>query len=713
MEPWETSSVFLEDIYPHDLLYALTIRSPVAKGSLKLIQIPKLPASYTLITARNIPGENRLEDTNMPILADSRLSYIGEPVALLLGNSRTKLEEMAKQCKVLVDEEKPVFTGREAEEIDTASIAAAREVLIGDPEGEIGKPGKIVAGSYVTGIQDHWYAEPLGAVCWYKQQTDGKKKNESSIMVRTATQWPYHVKRSVTRILGAEAPPVTVIPTSLSLHMDGKLMFSSYIACHAALGTFITKKPVRLILNREEDFLYSPKRFKTNIDIASVIDDKGNIKASDMDISVNLGAYGVNSEEIIDQVSLGSLGLYTNEHIKINAKAHVTNIPPQGPFCGFGLAQGCFAIERHVSHIADIMSMDPAEWRKTHLNIHSKTHASIEPLINTTASMSDYYRKWASYELLRTSRKDKSIMQEKGEIFRGIGIALGYQASGLLYQGEDKGVYSVEVTLTKDSRLEIKSSITSSDENYHKIWAKFASEILGIDPEMVRIISLQAPDSGPCCSSRNITALTRLVEKCCQAIKKQRFHDPLPITVKRSVKPLSGSLYHGHIQSRPGKIMDISGFAKPGMAAAVVEVTIDLVDCIPKVRGVWLGVDGGKIISRNRARRSLNRSVTQALGWAFTENIEYTDGFLPKSSYDNFMISSSVDVPLIQINFLPDSGNEARGIGELPFSCIPAAFLQAVSQAMDYCYRSIPLKRKELFEIVRVRNNQSQAQVVK
>ncbi len=62
---------FLEDIYPQNLLYGITIRSPIAKGHLKMIHFPDLPDNYTVITARNIPGENRLEDTSIPILADS------------------------------------------------------------------------------------------------------------------------------------------------------------------------------------------------------------------------------------------------------------------------------------------------------------------------------------------------------------------------------------------------------------------------------------------------------------------------------------------------------------------------------------------------------------------------------------------------------------------------------------------------------------------
>ncbi|MDR3021039.1 MAG: xanthine dehydrogenase family protein molybdopterin-binding subunit, partial [Treponema sp.] len=494
--------VFLEDIYPQNFLYAKTIRSPVAKGHLKFIQFPKMPEEYIFITARDIPGINTLSDTSMPILAEGDLSYIGEPIALLLGEDKTKLNEFASMCNVICDEGKPVFSCLETTENEPA---VKRELLIGETKEAFQRQGKIVTGTYITGIQDHWYAEPAGAITWFKTEQEKKdvktkKSNpafEKTLVVKTATQWSHHVKRSVAQTLGLDPSDISVEPTSLSLHMDGKLWYPSFLACHAALGTFITGRPVRLILNREEDFLYSPKRFSTNVDVSSVVDEEGNISATEIDIFVNLGAHEVNGREILDQACLGALGFYDLGDTKISARADKTNIPPQGPFSGFGMSQGFFSLERHVSMIADLTGQDPAVWRINHLrpilSSAGKNQVFAAELINTAAKMGDYHRKWASYELLRQSNKGKQL--EKGENPRGIGIALGFQGNGLLYTGEDKGAYSVEVTLTKESKLEIKTSISSA-EDYVKIWEKVASQVMSLEPDMIRIITENAPDSG-------------------------------------------------------------------------------------------------------------------------------------------------------------------------------------------------------------------------
>ena len=698
---------FLEDIYPQNLLYAVTIRSPIAKGHLKSIQVPSLPEGFSLITAKDIPGRNLLINSKIPILAHAQLSYIGEPVALLLGPDKSKLDELVSGCAVITEEETPVFSVKDGE------VAYERVVTIGNTEEEFEKSGFIITGSYKTGIQEHWYAEPIGAITFYMEEYEKKKKKaeppaklpannyHSPLVVMTATQWPFHVKHAVSSCLGLSADSVSVKPTALNLHMDGKIWYPSLVACHAALCTLITKKTVRLILNREEDFLYTPKRCASNVHIASTIDDDGNISSTIIDIFVNLGAYTVNEKEILDQVCLGALSLYNYKNLKLTARANYTNIPPQSAFSGFGMAQGFFATERHVTLVSDTVNKDPALWRlenidtKEILPLPLPKLAKFSPLgdelINTVLKMSDYSRKWSSYELLRQSRKGKTL--QKGENPRGIGIAIGYQGNSLLYDADNNDSYTVEVTLNKDSVIEIKTSITTS-EDYSRIWRKKANDIMGIDNVVIN--TENAPDAGPSCSSRNITAITKLVEKCCHFIQKQRFRDPLPITVRRSIKPQKGSIRGGIWD-----VDDITGFQKPGLAAAVVEVTINLVECIPIIKGVWLAIDGGKIISLNRAKRSLSRSAAQALGWAYTENIEYKNGVLPRKQYENFKIFSPMEIPPIHIDFLAGEKSESKGIGELPFTCIPSAFLQAVSQAMDHGFKTIPLKRNDIWEMVR------------
>jgi CO/xanthine dehydrogenase Mo-binding subunit len=471
---------------------------------------------------------------------------------------------------------------------------------------------------------------------------------------------------------------------------------------------------VRLVLDREENFFYSPKRCKTNIFISSAIDENGKILGSQIDISVDIGMYGVYKDEIIDQTCLGTLGFYRFNNLKLTAKAVMNNIPPQGPFSGFGMAQGAFAMERHISQIADEANQDPAGWRFNSLSKEkgaiissaSSGKKSATELISAAASISDYYRKWASYELLRKDRRGKQAFAEKGESYRGIGLALGYQGNGLLYHGENTNTYAVEVTLTKEGVLVIEASLHLFNDDITAVWKSLASEILSIEPKMIRVGSLDAPDCGPSCASRNITVLTKLVERCFLAIRKQRFRDPLPITIRRVVKPQIGALWDGRFTAPKGRLLETNAFTNPGKAAAVIEVVIDPVEHFPKIRGIWMAVDAGRILSLHGARESLNYGASQALGWASAEQAEYIAGALPSRQYVNYAIPDPADIPPVNITFLHNDSGEPKGLGELPYACIPAAYLQAASQAMDHCFNSIPLKREEFIKSIQIKNKE-------
>ena len=698
------SEAFVDDISVKGMIYALTIRSPIARGILENIECPKLPGSYYLIKAEDIPGDNSLADFPVPVLAGKNLSYIGQPVAMIAGPDESELEDLASQIDIIAEEEEPVFS---AGAYDANETIVKREIVSGDTDKVFGENANIVAGTYITGIQEHWYPETHGAVAILSSPPRNKaggtraKKNEHGLTVYTATQWPFHVKRSVARVLGWNGVTVKVIPTVIAAHLDGKLWYPSLIACHAALAAWISGSPVKLILTKEEDFMYSPKRNKAEIEMRSALGEKGELLGTDIQLRLNLGAEGIFEDELIDQSCLGTLGVYRHEAFRLSGAAMRTNLPPQGPMAGFGLAQGFFAAERHISRIADTLGLDPAEYRKMNflprerglaIGASLKDPMPLEELIDTAAAMGDYHRKWASYELLRNHRRGER-RQFTGEPLRGIGISIAYQGIGFLHNNESgNGNSSAELTLKKDGSLEIKTSLASS--GLPEIWLDMAREILGVNPASVKLVNDtgEAQDSGPGTLSRNIGHLTRLVERCCTAIRKQRFRDPLPITARRSYKPAKAPFW---VQ---GKKIDPDAFSRPGSAACVVEVEIDPVSLEPVIRGIWLAADGGKILHQRRALRALKTGIAHALGWTLREQVGYEEGKIKPGVFLNYDIPSPADIPPIYVDFIRNETAGPKGIGDLPFCCVPAACIQAVSQAADHPFEKIPLRLRDIWE---------------
>lgn len=681
----------MDDITLPGMYFGVTIRSPVAKGRLKGIEFSSMPF-YTLITAETIPGVNQLEGFSVPILASDELSYIGEPVAILVGPQENKLREYAKHCKVIAEEDSPVFSDIDGE---AGCIAAERRFSM--PQSPEEDPANTISGTYKTGIQEHWYADPHGAIAVF---------SEGRLTVYVAGQWPFHIKRSVVQATGLPAEAVLVEPARMGMHLDGKIWYPSLMACHAALGALASKKPVKLILTKEEDFFYSPKRNAGEITMHSILGKKGVIK-TDVKIAVDLGAYGVFADEIIDRTCLGSLGVYTLGQTGVEALAGQSNIPPQGPLAGFGLSQGFFALERQVSRIADAQGVDPAEWRKAHVRQDPVLAIGVpieEPplteLIDTVSAMSGYYRKWSAYQLLRMKRR-ASDWQSKEEPIRGIGLAAAYQGNGFLYSGTDQGVYAVELTLEAEGFLNITTSMVSSNYTYIRNWREMAGEILSIEGELIRIrlgSTDTAPDCGPGSNSRNVASVTQLVEEGCREIQRRRGQEPLPITIRQAYTPGLKSPWEKVSLAPLERRFDEGALVRLGWGCAVVEVEIDPADHTPRIRGVWLCVEGGRILSEDRARLTLTQAGIHALGWAAREHLCYVHGKIQDPLFYGYDIPAPGDLPPIQVGFLRRDTSFPKGIGELPFSTVPAAYVQAVSQALDHPFDRIPLTSRDVWK---------------
>ena len=687
--------MFVEDIFVPSMLYALLLRSPANQGYLERIISPELPEDYTLITAKDIPGDNELDDFPVPILASENLSYIGEPVALLLGPDLIVLENLAAQCVVKVIESDSKSKAQSEDEYFLKIHCNHEARKMETTENTAYLPRLIVDGSYATGIQEHWYTEPHGALAYF---TEGK------LFLHTASQWPFHIKRSLSKTLKIDDSLIEITSVDIGFHLDGKLWYPTLISCQAALGAYITGKPVKIMLTRTDDFRWSPKRNSVEFHFASILGEKNELLGTEIHVAANLGSQGVFSGEILSQTCLASMGVYYLGEVNLEGLALKTKLPPQGPFEGFGMSQGFFASERHVSRIADSLGQDPADWRKNNcirkndklaIGIPLKENVPMTELIDSVAAMSDYYRKWASCELLRNNRRTKNLenIDLRHESRRGIGIAVAFQGNGTLFFGDDRGVYGVELSLGKDGILDIKSSIIPREA---KIWRDLAGSILGIEENNINIVhSGRVPDSGPACLSRSISRTTRIVERCCDTIRKMRFRNPLPITVRRYQRPDRFTPWNGQNGEASA---DASAFANPAWGAAVTEIEIDLISLKPVVRGIWLMIEGGKILSETKAQRSLKLSAIHALNWSCREEVIYDNGIIHDDIIRSYGLPVLEEAPPIRISFLPNDSTIPKGIGELPYSCIPAAYVQAVSQAMDYPFEKIPLSARDVWE---------------
>ena len=663
----------LSDFPRMEAVYVGTVRSPVSRGTITSMSLPHLPQGYRSITADDIPGEKDLSSygASIPVLAYGRVKYRGQPIALIVGPERRKVSEAISLSQVRVDEETAEYS---FETPESSRVLQSRRFDSGDVDAALSSAVHVIEGEYRVGPQDHYYPEPQGSAAAF---------DYDKLVIYSSTQWPFHVRAAVAATLGVRPDELIVRTTLLGPHLDGKLWYPSLLACHAGLAAVLCGRPALLLLSREEDFLYTTKRAPTTASYRAGLDADGRLLALDAAIMVNMGSDAPFADTLTDRALNAAAGAYSCPNVRIVTRAVATDLPPMGAFTGLGAGPVTFAVERLAEDCAAAMDIDPSEWRSINiagrgdktLGAALKRATPYQSLSSRLLAASDYPRKRSSYELIRKRRADPSSAPGFG-----IGLAFGSQMPAGDFGHAGSEAPTIELTLSKDSTLTIRTSTLPCSEKAIDILKRSAAQSLGIQVEAVMLESTgtdNAPDTGPCALSRNISIVSHLVSAACEGLRTKRFREALPITVRKSQRARSR-------RAAPESPLDNSAWG-----GAVVELELDHVDGYPMVRGIWLAAKAGRILSSDEARRTLEHDAVVALGLCMGETLDLSKGPAGVEDLRRYRLSRIKDAPPVYVEFIDDD-TDPKGIGELAYTLVPPAFANALTQALDASWNTLP-----------------------
>lgn len=677
--------IFFSDINFPDQYYGVLIRSSIQRGHLVDIKPPAMPDGYFLYSATDIPGENRLTaiGTAIPIFTPYEIQYLGEPLGILVGPDLQTVLELVAEVMIETESLEPY---QFSENYSSSQVVGKRILLSGDPESIFKQSKQIFDTTCNIGLQDHFYAEPLGAVV----NVTNKK-----LEIYTATQWPFHVSSTVSAVLDLDCDEIVVKPTAIGEAMDGKIWYPSLLAAQASLAAVLCKKPVKIALSRQEDFLFSVKSAPVQIRHRTALAEDGSINAMIVQILINAGSYSPLIDEIVDRMTITATGLYSVPSFRIETYAIRTNIPPMGALSGWGEAQSFFALENHVATIISELGISPVEWKLIHSLDRGKQNSTgyeikedyrLAELFSAVCLESDFPRKYSAYSYLNKKRKGY-----KDGPLRGIGIVFGYQGNGFIGKTSENTQYSIEITMETDGQVHIKSGFNS--DPMKQILRSIAAKILGIEQNLISFTGTDTSTmshTGPETLSSKIAILAPLVEKCCNTIQKQRFRLPLPITVKKVYKPSKNDPWNSlTLQGKP--------FVSITPGACAVELELDPVTYETHIRGIWIACGTGKIWNRQAALTTIKKNIPLALSKVLAEHIIITDGKIsPKDSIQYEILSPSI-IPDAMITFI-NSVDVSRGIGSITQNLLPAAYATALAQITGTQVKSIPFDIQSIYE---------------
>lgn len=662
---------YVDDLKVNGMVYGVALRAKYPRALIKDIdyaEAESLDGVIKVITATDVPG-NRFcghlkKDWPALIAIGEETRYIGDVIALVVAESEEVARKATTIIKVDYEERKPLSNPKEAMEDNAYKIHPSgniltREVLVrGNVEEAIKNSKYVVTNHYSVPFTEHAFLEPE---CALAVPTD------EELVVYTSSQSVYDDLHEITSLLGVEENKVRVIAKYVGGGFGGKEDMSCQH--HAALMAFLTGKPVKITLTRDESIKVHPKRHAMEMDFTTACDENGNLTAMKAKIIADTGAYASLGGPVLQRACTHAAGPYNYQNSEVEGIAVYTNNPPGGAYRGFGVTQSAFATEANINKLAELVGISP--WEIRYRN-------AIEPgqeLPNGQIADSG------------TALKETLLaVKDEFEKHEFVGIACAFKNSGIGVGLPDIGRTILEI---KDEKVIIRTSAACMGQGLGTILIQVVCETVGIDAKNVEWISPDTkitPNSGTSTASRQ-TVFTGEATRTAAIKLKEALKG-------KTLKELDGQEFYGEYSG----ITDKMGSPKKnpvshiayGFATQVVVLNKD-----GKVEKVIAAHDIGRAINPINVEGQIEGGVVMGLGYALTEDYPLENS-IPKARFGTLGLFRSTQVPDIKPILIEKNNIElsygAKGVGEI--TCIPTApAVQGAYYKLDGIFRTkLPLE---------------------
>jgi len=373
--------------------------SPVAHGKLLGVDMGlllALPGVVAVYTAADIPGRNDcgpiLHDD--PILADGLLQYLGQPVFAVLANTRDLARRAAARAKdCLRFEPLPaVLSARAAHALRQYVVPPmhlTRESAPGACGLAIGGAPHRLKGSFTLGGQEQFYLE--GQISYALPGEDG------SLRLHCSTQHPSEMQQVVAHALNLPAHKVQVECRRMGGGFGGKESQSGLFAAVAALAASKLQRPVKLRLDRDDDFMITGRRHGFEFDYEVGFDETGRLLGVEVTMLTNAGFSTDLTPPVMTRAICHFDNAYWLPEVAVHGYCAKTHTQSNTAFRGFGGPQGALAIEVILDEIARELRLDAAAVRQA--NFYGVTERNVTPYRQT---VTDNVMQPLASELLRS-----------------------------------------------------------------------------------------------------------------------------------------------------------------------------------------------------------------------------------------------------------------------------------------------------------------------
>jgi aerobic carbon-monoxide dehydrogenase large subunit len=655
-------AVYLADLELPGALEAAFIRSPVGHATFPALSLPAgvYDAAALGLEPITVAGPG-LVASRWPPLAEGRVRYPGETVAVALAADRHHAEDLAESVYF---DYRPV-TGEPLHAEAPDGVLFQHRFESGDLAAELGRAARVVERTFRTVRQTPLPLENRGVAA----AADGGR-----LTVWTSTQVPHLARTLIARCLRLAEDDVRVITPEVGGGFGLKAHVFPEEVVVAALALKLGR-PVRWVEDRRENLLASAHAHEEEVGIRLALDGEGRFLAADATVVADVGAYSIFpfSAALEPMTTAQTLfGPYALRAFRFAARAMASRKCPAGAYRGVGMNAAAYATERMVDIVAAELGLDPLELRRRNVvtEFPSRTAAGRNLDSGDYRGLLDRLEGAAGYGELR--RRQASARLEGRLVGIGIGLFNEHSGTGATeYRGRGvtaiPGNDSARVRVSAEGRIEIFTSAAEAGQGHPETYRLLAARELGIDPGLVDVVEGDTdscpPGSGTFVSRGAVGGLSSLVE----ALREVADKDLAPgLDVTRSVDP--------------------SQVYPSGAHLALVEV--DATACIPRVLAYHAVEDCGTVVNHDAVEGQVRGGIAMGLGGVLLEEFAYgADGQPLSATLLDYLVPLATDMPTTMTlehieSPSPYTALGSKGVGEGGTIGAFAAVANAVADAV-------------------------------
>jgi putative selenate reductase molybdopterin-binding subunit len=725
------------------LLHLKLLRSPHAHARILGIKTEaalQVPGVVAVLTHQDAPDqlfstaqhELYTDDPDDTRVLDDVVRFIGQRVAAVVAESVQAAEAGVRALAVEYELLDAVFTPQDAirpgaptlhgeKDAATARIARPGENVVAELHSELGSVEDGFAAAsfiheqiYQTQRVQHVALETHAAIA----EVDG----DGRLQVRTSSQVPFLVRRTLCRVFGLPEEQVHVVAGRVGGGFGGKQeVLTEDIVALAALKL---GRPVQLELTRTEQFTATTTRHPFTIKLKAGASADGRLTALKLDVLTNTGAYGNHGPGVMFHGCGESLAVYKCGNKKVDARSVYTNTVPSGAFRGYGLSQMIFAIESAMDELAIGIGMDPLEFRRRNMVREGDDMLSTHP-----EPEEDVH--YGSYGLEQCTRLVRDALDRGAERYRAAGLdQLGPDwatgegtALSMIDTVPPRGHFAhSKLRLLPDGTYQADVGTAEFGNGTTTVHAQLAATALSTEASRVAVrqsdTDLIEHDTGAFGSAGTVVAgkatlaaaeeLAVRIRAFAAGIRQIQSSgcvlDGDTVVCEGTPVPLA-ELAHAAAEAgvelaaegRWGGTPRSVAFNVHGFRVAVNRGTGEL-----RILQSVQAADAGVVVNPRQCRGQIEGGIAQALGAALYEEVVVDDaGRVTTDILRQYHIPTFADVPRSEVYFA-DTNDKlgplgAKSMSESPFNPVAPALANAIRNATGVRFASLPIARDKIY----------------